>query len=275
MKKIIIALDGEHFPYGAFEFAKYINLRSEMLLAGVFLSPVDYSKTLSYTGMDGIAMFPQWIEHEEEERMVSNNILQFKAECEKEGISYRVHKDNDLVALSTLLEETRFADLLLISSQQFYANVSDKQPNFYMEELLKKTECPVLLVPEQFKVPSQVVLAYDGSESCLFAIKQFAYLFPELASLETIVFSISANREEMIPDYSLATELFSRHFPKLQVQHMAMMSRSDFIKWLHVQPDSYIVMGSFARSLFSELFKKSFGTTLISEGEMPLFIAHK
>jgi hypothetical protein len=275
MKKIIIALDGEHFPHGAFEFAKHINLQSDILLAGIFLSPVDYSKTLSYTGMDGMSMFPQWIERDEEDRMVSRNISMFRAQCDKEGVSYRVHKDNDLVALSTLLDETRFADLLLISSQQFYENVSDRQPNFYMEELLKKTECPVLLVPEKFKVPSQVVLAYDGSESCLFAIKQFAYLFPELASLETIVFSISGNRDELIPDYSLATELFSRHFPKLQVQHMGMVDRSNFITWLNGQPDSYIVMGSFARSLFSGLFRKSFSSSVISESEMPVFIAHK
>jgi hypothetical protein len=275
MKKIIMALDGEHFPHGAFEFAKYLNLRSDMLLAGIFLSPVDYSKTLAYTGMDGMAMFPQWIERDEEDRMVSTNISQFKELCEKEGMQYRVHKDNDLVAMATLLEETRFADLLLISSQQFYENVSNKQPNFYMEELLKKTECPVMLVPENFKVPGQVVLAYDGSESCLFAIKQFAYLFPELTSLDTTVFSISAERNEMIPEYSLATELFTRHFPKLEVQQMAMVYRSNFITWLNGQPDSYIVMGSFARSLFSELFRKSFSATVIRESEMPVFIAHK
>jgi hypothetical protein len=38
MKKIIIALDGNYFPKGAFEFAKHLNQQSEILLAGVFLT---------------------------------------------------------------------------------------------------------------------------------------------------------------------------------------------------------------------------------------------
>ena len=47
MQKLIIALDGQHFPKGAFEFVKNINLKTKVLLAGVFLTPVDYSKLLA------------------------------------------------------------------------------------------------------------------------------------------------------------------------------------------------------------------------------------
>ncbi len=274
MKKLIIALDGQHFPKGAFELVKEINTETEVLLAGVFLSPVDYSKVLAYTGMDGISMMPDWLMKNDDDVVVNKNISLYKEACIAAGIEFRVHKDTALNAISSLIEETRFADALLISSDLFYENVSRQQPNFYLEEVLKKSECPVLLVPENYTWPQQVILTYDGSESSVFAIKQFAYVFPELAKKETILLSIS-QQEDSMPEVELATELISRHFRDLKIQSLHLKHKKDFAEWMQDKPTSFIVMGSFSRSLFSNLFKKSFATDVISNIKMPLFISHK
>lgn len=274
MKKLIIALDGQHFPRGAFEFVKTINTRNKVLLAGVFLSPVDYSKIMAYTGMEGVALMPEWVTRNEDDVPVNKNISLFKEACIAEGIEFRIHKDTDLMAISSLIEESRFADALLISSDLFYANVSKEQPNFYLEEVLKKSECPVLLVPENYEEPGQVLLTYDGSESSVFAIKQFAYVFPELAKKETVLLSIS-DHEDDLPEYSLITELVSRHYPNLKIQNLHLKNKKDFTEWMMAKPNSFIVMGAFARSLFSQLFKKSFASDVIQEIKMPLFISHK
>lgn len=274
MKKIILALDGEHFPHGAFEFAKNINEQNQVLLAGVFLSPVDYSKLLAFTGMEGVAIMPEWLNREGDEVIVSRNIKVFEDACISAGIEYRVHKDIDMMAISSLIEETRFADVLLVSSDLFYTNVQKDQPNFYLEEVLKKAECPVMLVPEKYKTPEQNILAYDGNESSVFAIKQFAYVFPELTKRETILLSITDHQQE-VPDYSLITELAARHYPQLKMMALPLSSRNEFTHWLKQQPDSCIVMGSFSRSLFSQLFKRSFAGPVIHEIRMPIFISHK
>jgi hypothetical protein len=274
MKKLIIALDGQHFPKGAFEFVKNSNTNNNVLLAGVFLSPVDYSKIMAYTGMEGIALMPEWLMRNDEDIPVAKNISLFKERCTAEGIEFRIHKDTDLMAISSLIEETRFADALLISSDLFYANVSKNQPNFYLEEVLKKSECPVMLVPENYEEPGQVILTYDGNESSVFAIKQFAYVFPELAKKETVLLSIT-DHEDDLPEYSLITELVSRHYPNLKIQNLHLKSKKDFGEWVSAKPNSYIVMGAFSRSLFSQLFKKSFASDVIHDIKMPLFIAHK
>lgn len=274
MKKLIIALDGQHFPQGAFEFAKSINLSSKVLLAGVFLSPVDYSKLLVFTGMEAVPLLPEWLTRNDDDVLVNKNVNRFKEACINEGIDYRIHKDVDLMAISSLIEESRFADELLISSDLFYDNVAKQQPNFYLEEVLKKSECPVMLVPENFKEPEQIILTFDGSESSVFAIKQFAYLHPELAKKETILLSI-LNHEDDMPEYSLISELVSRHFPNLKLQSLHLKNKKDFTEWLANKPNSYIVMGAFSRSIFSHLFKKSFASDVIYEIKMPLFISHK
>ena len=274
MKKLIIALDGQHFPRGAFEFAKNINTANKVLLAGVFLSPVDYSKVLAFTGMEGIALTPEWLMKNEDDTLVNKNIGLFREACTADGIEYRIHKDTDLMAISSLIEETRFADVLLVSSDLFYANVSVHQPNFYLEEVLKKAECPVMLVPEKYKEPGQIILTYDGTESSVFAIKQFAYVYPELADKETILLSIT-NSEDELTEYSLISELVSRHFSKLKIQSLHLKHKKAFTEWLAQKPNSFIVMGAFSRSLFSQLFKKSFAADVINEIKMPIFISHK
>jgi len=273
MKKIIVALDGEHFPMGAFEFAKCINEGSDILLAGVFLSSVDYSKLLAFSGIDGVTLMPELLMRNDDDELISRNIHLFEEACTRDGMHFRVHKDNNGMALASLVEETRFADLLLVSSELFYKNVGDRQPNFYLEEILKKSECPVMLVPEKFREPVEILLAYDGSESSVFAIKQFAYLFPELAGKPATLFSIGA--DEDLPQYSLVTELISRHYPNLQVEHKRMVDKRDFTAWLNEHAESYIVMGAFSRNFLSQFFKKSFASSVIAENRMLVFISHK
>ncbi len=276
MKKVIIALDGAHFPKGAFEFAKLINRQNEILLAGIFLSPVDYSKMMAYSGgLEGLAIMPEWLNKNEDEEIVNKNIQQFEQACMADGLHYRVHKDVDLMALSSLVEETRFADVLLVSSELFFKNTDTEQPNYYLEELLKKSACPVMLIPEKFDEPQQILLSYDGGESSIHAIKQFAYLFPEMLQKETMLVSISEDDTEELPGYNMMSELLGSHYPNLQLHHLKMESKKFFVEWLLAQPNSFIVMGAFSRSMFSELFKKSFAKDVIRQVKMPLFISHK
>lgn len=274
MKKLIIALDGQHFPRGAFEFVKTINIEEKVLLAGIFLSPVDYSKVLAFTGMEGVAMMPEWLMKNEDDILVNKNISLFREACIAEGIEFRIHKDTDLMAISSLIEESRFADGLLISSDLFYENVQKEQPNFYLEEVLKKAECPVMLIPEKYSEPELVILTYDGTESSVLAIKQFAYVYPGLANKETILLTIN-NHEEELPEYSMITELVAGHYPKLKIESLHLANKKEFTHWLSGQPQSFIVMGAFSRSLFSQLFKRSFASDIIHDIKMPIFISHK
>ena len=274
MKKIIIALDGAHFPKGAFEFAKEINNTTEILLAGIFLSPVDYSKVLAFSGMEGISMMPEWLMRNEDDVLVNKNISLFEEACIKEGILYRIHKETDLSALTSLVDETRFADVLLVSGKLFYENVQKEQPNFYLEEVLKKAECPVMLIPEKYDSPKQVVLTYDGSESSVFALKQFAYLFPQFTGYATKLISINKTQIDEMTEYNMVTELVSTHFQDLEILNLPMVDKKDFATWMEEQPVSFITIGAYSGNMFSSLFKKSFTASVIHDLSMPIFISH-
>ncbi|MFZ1451916.1 MAG: hypothetical protein WAT20_04395, partial [Ferruginibacter sp.] len=59
------------------------------------------------------------------------------------------------------------------------------------------------------------------------------------------------------------------------IQTLHLKHKKDFAEWMAGKPNSFIVMGAFSRSVFSQMFKKSFATDVIHDIKMPLFISHK
>lgn len=274
MKKIVIALDGEHFPKGAFELAASLHRKEAVLVTGVFLSPIDVSKIVAYTGLEAVPLMPSIVEGDYSEQ-VKNNMDLFRTKCTAEGMEFRMHNDSENLPLASLVKETRFADLVLISRESFFSNISKEQPNEYMQELLKKTECPVLIVPERYEEPDKIMLLYDGEASSVFAIKQFAYLFPGLASLPATLTEVTASPDEKLPDQDSVTELTARHFSDLTLHEFALENKRQLTNWLLEENKTWLVMGAYGRSLFSTLFKKSFADELINRVQLPIFIAHR
>lgn len=254
------------------QMAQWLNEKQTVLLTGVFLSPVDYREIIGYSGM-GIGAPVMMPPMETDETLVNKNIQQFKDRCVQHNLEFRVHKDTDLFALQELITETRFADLLIVSSELFYENIQKNQPNDYLRKTLHESECPVLLVPEHFVPPFSLILAYDGKASSVFAIKQFAYLFPELCSMDTLLVSISDDQEDL-PKQEYIGELVSRHFDNLTMQHLEQESRHSFATWVSEKRGSLLVTGAYGRGELSSLFRKSFVTDVIRDHKIPLFIAH-
>ena len=274
MKKILLALDGAHFPAGAFEMAAEWYRKEPLLVTGVFLSPIDVSKIVTYTGLEAVPMMPSAVEGEYNE-LVADNIRLFEERCQAEGLEYRIHNDSDNLPLASLIQESRFADLILISRESFFSNVNQEQPNEYMQELLKKAECPVLLIPDRYETPERVLLLYDGEPSSVFALKQFAYLFPELTQTPATLLKVSKKPEEQLPNQEAIAELAARHFSDLTLYDMSLENKSQLTNWLIEEETTWVVMGAYGRSLFSTLFKKSFADELINRVRLPLFITHQ
>ncbi len=273
MKKILLAFDATNFSEGAFEFARRLNELQPVLLTGVFLPLYDYASLWSYAdGLTGQNFIPML--EEDNAEAVHENIKRFETLCQENGIAYRVHKDFYDFALPELKKETRFADLLIISSEKFYTNLINDDPNPYLQDALKETECPVIVVPEKFLFPERNVLAYDGSESSIYAIKQYAYLFPELSNNETLLVYSNVKIEEPIPDKEYIEELATQHFKKLTLFKLDVNPKKYFGLWANEETGAIVVCGSYGRSFMSQLLKKSFVANVIAEHKLPVFIAH-
>lgn len=274
MKKILLAFDGSHFSNGACEFAKNLNEINPILLVGSFLPQLDYANLWSYSG-GGLSgpLFIPLVEGEDAEA-VEKNIEKFEDFCKKNGIEFRVHKDFYDFALPELRKESRFSDLLLLGGETFYENLGTEGPNVYLKDALHGVECPVVVVPEEYEFPKSNILTYDGTEASVFAIKQFAYLFPELVDNKTILVYVNEKGEEGFPEQVCIEELVARHFADLTLERLKANPKKYLSSWLLENKEAILVSGAFGRSAFSRSFKKSFITDAIREHRIPIFIAH-
>lgn len=271
MLNVIVAFDGQHFAEGAMKMISYLNAKIPMSITGVFLSPVDYRELLGYSGM-GMGMPVFNIPIGEDKAMLEKTAAKFKAYCKKNGLSYRTHEDTDLFALEELIRETRFADLMILSSELFYENIDNHQPNEYLRRTLHESECPVLMVPETFLEPTAVLLSYDGKASSVFAIKQFAYILGDKLGLNTMLFHAAGNE---IPEKNRIHELSSRHFHPLSIEQLNDQDARQLKEWLTKYHHAILVAGAFGRGELSTLFKKSYITEIIQAHKIPIFIAHR
>ena len=274
MKKILLAFDGAHFSKGAFEFARRLNELQPVLLTGVFLPQAEPAALWSYADGMGKPHLLAPFESSESE-LIQRNITRFEKLCRSNDIDYRVHKDFYDFALPELKRESRYADLLIIGSEKFYENMGNSEPNDYLRDTLHEVKCPVILVPESFDFPESIILAYDNSEVSMYAIKQFAYLFPELTSRETLLVYANMDEEEDFPDKIQMQELAARHFSNLTLMKLDVNPKKFFSTWIMEKKSAMLVSGSYGRSGLSQFFNKSFVKNVIADHQLPVFIAHK
>jgi hypothetical protein len=273
MKKIIIPFEGPNYPEVCLELVHRMNEIAPIRLTAVFAPEVDYSQLWSLTGgMAGAVYLPDL---GDEDQIVAETSRRLQDFCKKNSIQLFQHKERLDFALALIRKETRFAELLMLDGQQFFANIDARQPNAYMKELLHTAECPILLLPEEADIPAEIVLTYDGSASSVFAIKQFIHVFPEFLQLPTTLVYLCPSKNEPFPDKENIEELAAAHFGDLRLLELHLDPQEFFFDWLPAHKGSWLVTGSFGRSDVSQLFSKSFVTALVRDHRTTVFTAHR
>lgn len=277
MKKVLLLFDGSNFSEGAFEFVKQLNNIQPLLVIGDFMPQVDYAGLWSYAAASNAGVGPMYfaLGQEEEAAMMENTIEHFRELCIKNAIQYRVHQNFAEFSFPHVKEESRFADVVIMGGEIFYKGVVFSNQFEYLKDALHVSESPVLVVPENYPFPDNNILAYDGSEESVYAIKQFAYVFPELAKNRTLLVYLNDRNEDDVPSKDEIRELVAQHYSNLYIHYLGINPKKYFTDWMKEQKGSILVSGSFGRSGLSQMFKKSFVADTIREHQVPVFIAHR
>ena len=267
-----MVLDGKHFSSGAFEFVREMNEADPVLLVGIFVPGIEFTDILySMGGMVGPVYGPEI--YKEEAADLAANQAHFKTLCEKAHLEYRIHGGPVGDIVHDIKNESRFADVLVIGSELFFSNLGAERRREYLTHVLHEAECPVIAIPENWIRPKTLVVSYDGSPSAVFALKQFAYLMPNLARLKTVVFNVSL--EGGIPELELLAELAGRHYPDLEINKLTAEPSKYFASWLSDNQSPFVISGAYARSYLSEIIRKSFVEEVITDFRYPVFVAHR
>lgn len=277
MNKILLPFTGNDFPEGALDFARSLNELTPVLLAGLFLPETYYRGDFGFAAV-GSPMVPSLISLPADgfDKEAEKQVNRFREFCVKRGIEHRIHATESGFVLAQLEKETRFADMVIIGSETFYQDglSNGVEISGYLPVFLRKSESPVLVVPEHSSFPESIVLAYDGSRSSVFAIRQFAQLLPELAGKSTLLVYATDDPAENIPDLESIQELTARHFSDLTIFKLEADARKYFETMMLDRKSPLLVTGAYDRSGFASLFKRSFASDLINDFQFPVFVAH-
>ena len=278
MKKFLAVFDGYTLSKSTLAYAQELAAIADAHLVGVFLDDFVYHTYnmaevfKKYEKPDAVISKLNAAEKKKRDDAVS----QFEKSCEKENISYSVHR-NQSMAILELEHESMFADLIIISEHETFSRFKQKPPTNFMKDLLADVQCPVLVVPATYQAIEKIVLLYDGAPSSVHAIKTFSYLLGHLRSLPVHVYSVK-NNAKFAPgfqDSPLMKEFIKRHFPNAKHTTSKGDAERLIVNYLkNHKENELVVLGAYRRSEFSRWFKTSMADILMRELDTPLFIAH-
>lgn len=117
----------------------------------------------------------------------------FKAE----GVKERVETDTRLltgIVTSEICEDAKLSDLLIIGKRGVNARFEHGMLGSVAEGVVRRSGCPVLMVPEGFEPVSKPLLAYDGGEHSTALLRSAAELVKPL-KLPLTVLSVAPGVE--------------------------------------------------------------------------------
>jgi hypothetical protein len=277
MKKIIAAFDGLKFSESARDYATYIAKQTNTHLVGVFMDDQIYTSYKIYDLIVSEGVSDDKLKKFEAKDKVTRAAAtaNFEKACQKEKLEYTVHHDRN-IAIQELKHESIYADLLIINSTETLTHYVEKLPTRFIRDLLSDAQCPVMIVPPQYKPIQKIILLYDGGPSSVHAIKMFSYLLPQLKHLHTEVISVNPITTTLhLPDNKLMKEFMKRHYPKAKYTVLKGFAEEEIIKYLKGQNENtLVVLGAYRRGNVSRWFRESMADALMKKVKLPLFIAH-
>lgn len=278
MKKFIAAFDGLNFNENTMRYAIYLAKQCNAHLVGVFLE--DFTRRsygvmeiARYQGEEVDRHIHQLDEKDSETRRLS--IQLFQDTCREEAINFSIHRDRN-VALQELLQESVYADLLIICSAETMTKYEEPAPSRFIRDLLDDVQCPVVLVPTVYFTIKEIVLLYDGEPSSVHAVRMFSYLFDKMQELDMEIVTVKKPDDSvLLPNARLIREFIHHHYPNAGTVILKGDAEDEIISYLKTEKRSpLIVLGAYRRTRFSRAFRPSMADHLVQNISAPLFIAH-
>ncbi|HEX6190908.1 MAG TPA: universal stress protein, partial [Chitinophagaceae bacterium] len=262
----------------ALEFACYLGRLTRSKIIGVFLENLVAEERPVLKKVHGMTSIDWELDEKSDEHKakmdeIERNISFFKEGCISGEVCYRVHRDRG-VPVRELISESRFADVLVIDAQTSLNKQYEGNPTEFVRDVLKKAECPVIIAPESFEGVDEIIFAYNGSPSSVFAIKQFTYLFPQLHNKKVSVLQVNEAGEWHDPNKYKLKEWLNEHYTHLDFEALKGETDTKLLEHLVKRKNIFLVMGSYGRSTFSQFFKHSRADLLIKTVSHPIFMAH-
>jgi len=277
MRKIIAAFDGLRYSSSTRDFAIHFCKETNAHLVGVFLDDIMRTSYRISDAVSGEGTTDNRLGklNKKDQGMREASSADFAIKVKEEGLSFSIHHDYN-VAIRELLHETMYADMLVIDGHETLTNYAEPVPTDFIRDLLSNAQCPVVVVPVQFKPVSKLIWLFDGQPTSVHAMKMFCYVLPEFTGYPVEVITVkAAGKPAYMNDHKLVREWLKRHCPKAAFTVLkgdAETAITQYLKSVKEQP--LVILGAYRRNTVSRWFRPSMADNLIRNLKLPVFIAH-
>lgn len=278
MKKILIAVDPIHLNQSTLAFGLYLARLTRSRITGVFLENREADKVPMISGNYAGAFVDYELEKEPDTVKAKMNALNQKAEYfrnyyENHGVVAILHEDKGN-PVEEIINESRYADILVIDAESDFTE-KEELPGSFARKMMAEAECPVIIAPQSFDGINEIIFAYNGSSSCMYAIKQFADLFTELLNLRITILEIHQPGQEPFLHNDKFKEWLETRFSNVHYLFLSGQTETELISFLLDKEKSFIIMGAYGRNALSNFFKRSTADVVMKISSQPIFIAHQ
>lgn len=278
MEKILLAVNVSQVNIVPLDFACWLAKLTHSKLTGVLLENIKGSSVPAMKSLHGMPYVETIVSTDLRENAARKNycdeyIRLFDGACDRRVVRSAIHRDSR-DPLEEIVRESRFADLMVVDPEISFDGGPRRVPSEFVESLLGKAECPVVLSPSSFDGIEEIVLAYDGSASSVFAIKQFSYLLPELSDKRVIVTQVHKKQDWSVKERKQIGELLQPHFSAVGFHTLVGDPDEALFEFLLKKKNAFLVMGSYGRTAISRYFHRSTSSLLARVLNLPIFIAH-
>ena len=272
MEKILLAMDGYKQNMYAIDFACYLAKLTKSRLTGVFMEGglEDFLPASTEEAVGEVAIGRSAIG----EAAATQHVNRFREACISREVTAKVHKNRG-VPLADILLESRFADLIVLDPEASFRKIDKEFPGHFIRDVLLAAECPVIVSPYHFDHLDEVIFAYNGTSSSVFAIKQFTYLFPEFYQKKAIVVNVSEGGGSSMEETFKMKEWLSAHYEELEFVFLKGDVSDELLGYLLQRKDALVVLGAYGRGILSRFLKPSHASLLLRTINLPIFMAHR
>ena len=265
MKRILFITNGETPNIKCLDFACFLAEMNSASLTGVLVDNSELEVVPSGNGNG---------KHAPAERMsMSETARIFKEHCIQKNIPFNIFKVNGDPLLQ-IINESRYSDILVLDPA-VSAYAGEEAPSALLKEIMADIECPVIVSPDNFEKIDEIIFCFDGSDSSIFAMKQFTYLIPQLRDERVSLVEVNhSSKEGFSEGHKIMTEWLVAHYDTILNVELKGDVRKELLTYLSSQKNKLVVMGAYGRSQLSQFFRRSTADVLIRDVDLPFFITH-
>ncbi len=198
IKHIAVALDGSAHAAAAERLAIALALPVHGMVHGVHVIDATFLEGAFITDISGAMGFEPFLNLQSQMRATLDEVAasirrDFTERCAEAGVECRFHLERSSVAHG-ILTASKLADLLVVGRRGVNSRFHEDLLGATTETLLRRSQVPVLVVPQEAALPARPLAAFDGSPKSVRALQQAAELARALGVGLTVV-TVDAQEE--------------------------------------------------------------------------------